>query len=233
MAIQKIAGTISQIIDLSPTAKEITLKLDKPLTFISGCFVNLFIEDEGEKFRRAFSISSVDGTHDTFTLSIRESLKGRVSPLFWKKDMLNTPIEIMGPLGLNTADKMHSKRIFLFGFGIGVGVIKSLAEHFTTKTDIESITIFTGSRNNADVMYKDFFTTLTEKDNRVSVKYIVTENDGSTDYSVGFIQNHINDLDFNNSDIYICGQEVACNALQEKAKESNPENCTFSVEAFH
>jgi len=233
MAIQNTPAMITKVTDLSPTAKEVTLTLTEPITFQAGAFVNIFMDDNGEKIRRAFSISSDDGTHDTFTLSIRESLKGRMSPMFWKKDMLGVTVTVMGPLGMNTADKMKSKRIFLFGFGIGVGVVKSLAAHFASSTQVESLTIATGSRNNADVMYTEYFNQLVANDPRIHIRYVVTEQDGTTAYPTGYIQDNIDDLDFNNADVYVCGQEVACTALQDKVKSTNPENCNFFVEAFH
>ncbi|MCF7815894.1 MAG: FAD-dependent oxidoreductase [Candidatus Pacebacteria bacterium] len=210
MNIQTIHGVIDKITDLSPTAKEITIELDSPLTFLAGAFVNLFLEDGGEKIRRAFSISSDAGTKDSLTLSIRESLQGRMSPLFWKQDMLGKSVKVMGPLGKNTADKMRGTKIFLFGFGIGVGVVKSLAAHFANRPDIESITISTGSHNNEDVMYQEYFKILSEKDARIQVRHVVSQNDGTTHFPVGYIQNYIDDMDFNNSNVYVCGQEIAC-----------------------
>jgi NAD(P)H-flavin reductase len=233
MSIQKINGVVSNVTDLSPTAKEVTITLEQPMTFIAGCFVNIFMEDQGETIRRAFSIASEDGTHTTFTLAIRHSLQGRLSPLFWQKDMIGSSVSVMGPLGLNTADKMHSKRIFLFGFGIGVGVVKSLATHFVASKTVDEITIATGSRNDDDVMYKEYFDTLAANDSRVKVRYVVSAKDGESIHPTGYIQDHIDDMDFSNADVYVCGQEIACTGLQEKVKESKPENCSFFVEDFH
>ena len=233
MSIKKINGIIQKVTDLSPTAKEVTLHLEQPLTFQAGAFVNLFLEDEGEMIRRAFSIASEDGTHDTFTLAIRQSVKGRLSPLLWEKDMVHTPISIMGPLGLNTADKMNSKRIFLFGFGIGVGVVKSLTTHFANDATIKEITVATGSRSDNDVMYKEFFDTLAKNDSRVQIRYIVSAKDNESIHRTGYIQDHIGDMDFNNSDVYVCGQEVACSGLQDTVTKMHPKNCNFFVEDFH
>jgi len=233
MNIKNLTGHITNTTDLSPTAKEVTITLTEPITFQAGAFVNLFVEDEGETIRRAFSISSDPGTHPEFTLSIRRSKDGRLSPLFWEKDMIGQPVKIMGPLGLNTADKMTSQRVFLFGFGIGVGVVKSLASHFSKQPDITSLVIMTGNRDNADVMYRDYFDELEKSDKRILVRRVVTNNDGSTDFPVGYIQDHIDDFNFDDADIYICGQGVACNALQEKIEASKPTNHHFFVEDFH
>ena len=40
-------------------------------------------------------------------------------------------------------------------------------------------------------------------------------------------------LNFDNADIYICGQEAACTALKSKIESVNPKNSTFFIEDFH
>lgn len=232
MNIKKINGTVTGITDLSATAKEVRITLAEPLEYVAGCFVNLFVEDNGELVRRAFSVSSDDSVPDSFTLSIRWLKNGRLSSLFWEKDMLGHPVEIMGPLGFNTADKIQHRRVFLAAFGIGVGVIKAVTEHLVREDNFDELTILTGSRDETDIMYKDFFDGLAARDARVRLRYIVTDT-SSEAYPKGFIQDHIDDLDFNHAAVYVCGQEVACNALQAKVAEKNPEDCAFFVEAFH
>lgn len=230
--IKKIPGVINHLTDLTPTARAITIKLDEPLSFKAGSFVNLFIEHEGTIQRRAFSLSSPEGESFEVELSIRLNPKGTISPLFWDNNILGKKVEVMGPLGLNTADKMLNKNIFLFGFGIGAGVVKSLASHFTAKTDLAKLTIMTGNRSDTDVVHLDFFTEL-EKDARVTIKHVVSNPTEANTYAVGYIQNHISDLDFNHSDVYVCGQEVACQGLIDEVKKKSPVDCNFFVEGFH
>ncbi|MFM2381940.1 MAG: hypothetical protein RLZZ76_707, partial [Candidatus Parcubacteria bacterium] len=43
MKIKKMVGTIATIVDLSPTAKDITLTLAEPIEFLPGAFINLFM----------------------------------------------------------------------------------------------------------------------------------------------------------------------------------------------
>ena len=231
--IKKITATISAVTDLSETAREVELTLSEPLEFLAGCFVNVFMKHEEKNLRRAYSISSNDRETESFSLTIRRSLKGEMSPLFWREDIVGTEVEVMGPLGLNTADKMLSKKIFLFGFGVGAGVVKSLAEHFATDDKVTELVVMTGSRTDDEVIYKDWFDALVDKTPKLKVAYIVTDPAEGSPYPKGFIQDHIAQYDFNQSDVYVCGQEVACNALQEKVKSFQPDDCKFFVEAFH
>lgn len=233
MNIKKVTGEIINIIDISKTAKEIKIKLSEPIDFISGSFVNLFMDINGEKIRRAYSISSPENIKDNITLTIRLSPSGTMTPFFWNNEMLGRHVELMGPLGLNTVDKMHSNKVFLFAFGVGGGVVKSISDYFTNIKKVEKLIIMTGSRSEDEILYKDYFNGLANKSKDISILHVVSKVEEGSNIPKGYIQDHIDGLDFNNSDIYVCGQEVACNDLINKIKLTNHINCNFFVEGFH
>lgn len=233
MKIKKFTGKIIKIIDLSPTSKEVIIRTSVPVDFIPGSFLNVFMTIDGEKVRRAFSISSSHLEQSEISLTIRLSPIGKMSPLFWKKDLTHTELELMGPLGLNTIDKMLRKKIYLFAFGVGIGVVKSIADYFNTKNDIQKIVIVTGSKFEEEVLYQEYFKELQNKSSKVIVKHTVSRPKPESTYLRGYIQDHVSEFDFDNSDIYICGQEKACLELMEKIKNKNPKDCEFFVEGFH
>lgn len=230
--IKKITATIRGVKDLTPTAREITLELSTDLDFVAGSFVNLFIKIADKVERRAFSISSSDLESGTIDISVRLNPQGKVSPIFWNEDIIGKTVEVMGPLGINTADKMLSKKIFLFGFGIGNGVVKSLASHFSHNNKTESLTIITGNRSAAEIVHLDYFTKL-EQDPKIRVEHIVSKETLGDSYKTGYIQEHLAGLDFTGSDVYVCGQEIACQELVNKITETNPLSCRFFIEGFH
>ncbi len=232
LPIKQITGTITKIRELSPTAREYTVTPSEPLPFIAGSFVNLFIAHNNKLIRRAFSISSSDQNLDAFTLSIRLSPGGELTPLLWDEDFTNKTVKLMGPLGLNTADKMLSRNVFLFGFGIGAGVVKSLAEHFVLREDTPTLTIITGNRNATEILHRDYFDELAAQHNNVTVTYVVSDK-GQEKYPNGYIQDNLAGCDFSNADVYMCGQKVACTALEAAIKTKNPTNCNFFIEDFH
>ncbi len=233
MKIKKTFGTIKNITDLSPTAKEILIDLDDSLNFIAGSFVNIFMDIDGEKVRRAYSISSNDTEHNTITVSIRLSPNGKMSPLFWNNNMIGKKIELMGPLGLNTAKKMNHKKIYLFAFGIGAGVVKSLASHFSESKLSNEVNIITGSRSEDEIIYRKYFDDLAKNNKKVKVTYVISQPKEFSQFKKGYIQNNVDGLDFSESDVYVCGQEDACNELVQKIKETLPINCDFFIEGFH
>lgn len=233
MNIKKFTGEIKNIIDLSETAKEVHIALSEPIDFLSGAFVNIFMDINGEKTRRAYSISSSSSSRGEITLSIRLSPKGLVTPLFWSKDMIGHTVELMGPLGLNTVDKMKHDRVYLFAFGVGAGVVKSVADYFANIKKVGSLVIITGSRSEEEILYKEYFNDLSKNSENISVTHVVSQLPEGATLPKGYIQDHIDGFDFNNSDVYVCGQEKACDELVQKVKLTNPDDCSFFIEGFH
>ncbi|MEK7185286.1 MAG: FAD-dependent oxidoreductase [Patescibacteria group bacterium] len=238
MKIKKLLAKIIRVTDISPTAKEVCLSLPEPIDFVAGSFVNVFMEINGEKIRRAYSISSSPKNQKEITLTIRLSPDGVMTPIFWKKDMVGETFEIMGPLGLNTVDKMRSRKIYLFAFGVGAGVVKSITHHFLDRNAsdeerVESLVIGTGSRSVYEILYREYFDGLAKRQNNISVLHVVSDSANEAGLPTGFIQDHIEHFDFNNSDVYVCGQEQACNDLVKKINSINPGTCNFFIEGFH
>jgi len=232
MKIIKTVGVVTKIVELSSSAREIHIESHDELDFIAGCFVNLFVDCNGKKERRAYSISSDANSKKKFSITVRKKIGGLVSPMFWDEDIIGKEFEIMGPLGLNTVDKMKHSKVYLFAFGVGVSVIRSVLYSLLSNDNVESVYIVTGSRNENEILYTDFFTT-TLNSKIKSVKNVVSDPIDSTYPFIGYIQNHVEEYDFNNSDIYICGMKIACNQLEETIKKHNPIDSEFFIEDFH
>lgn len=233
MSIIKTDATITALTDLSATAREITLTPAVPFPFKAGSFVNVFADVAGETLRRAYSISSTDARTDSFTISVRQTIGGKLSPLFWDKASLGRTISIMGPLGINTADKFTHSTIYLCGFGIGAGVIKAVLEHVLTQPGVTQIVLLTGSRMQSDIIYKDYFTQLAHTHPHLTFIPVVSDKTEQSEFKKGYIQDHVSGYDFNHADVYVCGQEAACNGLVDAVKATNPTDVEFFVEGFH
>jgi NAD(P)H-flavin reductase len=233
MSIKKLTGVITATTDLSPTAKEVTLTLDAPLTCLPGSFINLFMDVDGVQVRRAYSVVHTDTEKRTLTIAVRHTLTGTMTPEFWKPEIIGRAVTIMGPMGVNTADTFTHPHVFLFAFGIGAGVIRAVADYAQHSSRTTSITIVTGSRNEEDIIYKTYFDALQQKDPRISVRYVLSDPSTPQYPYTGYIQNNIDDLVYNDADIYMCGQVAACDGLMKKIQEQNPQNVTFFFEAFH
>ncbi len=230
MTIKRMNARISKLVDLSGSAREVTITLPESIDFIPGAFVNVFMEREGKKERRAYSIASSATQQRQIALAIRKGSVGGMSERFWEPSIQDVPLSIMGPLGLNTIDKIHKPRVFLFGFGIGVSVVKGLAEALLARPSLTELTIVTGSRTEDEILYKHFFDSL--HDSRVTTRFVVSRSVDPLYPYRGYIQDHVADLDFSDSSVYLCGQGSACATLQESIKASGATDVEFLVESF-
>lgn len=232
MNIKKTTGKITRITELSPTARDVEITLHETINFIAGSFVNIFMKIDEEKVRRAYSISSVSDDQNKINISVRLNPNGKMTPKFWKENILNSEIELMGPLGLNTADKMNSRKKYLFGFGIGAGVIKSLLNHFEKDKNTDEIFVILGHRSEKENIHQNYFDQIKNNSNKTKVEYIFSnpENDKS---KKGYIQDYLDQYDFSNSDVYVCGQEKACQQLIDKIMTKEPHNIKTFIEGFH
>jgi ring-1,2-phenylacetyl-CoA epoxidase subunit PaaE len=233
MPIIKTDAVITALTDLTPTARAVTFKTITPFTFHAGSFVNVFIEVNGEMLRRAYSISANDVVTGEFTISVRRTIDGKMSPLFWDESTIGKTISIMGPLGVNTVDKFTHPTVYLCAYGVGGGVIKAVLEHVLTEPRVSKIVLMTGSRTQDEILYRDYFNELAVVDNRLTVEHIISDKTEISTYKKGYIQDFVSRYDFSNSDVFVCGQEAACNGLVEAVKATNPTDVTFYVEGFH
>ncbi len=233
MTIRQMKATVREAIDISPTAREVRLSLPEPLSFMPGAFVNVFVTREGKRERRAYSISSDYRNQKEIALSIRRGASPTsLSPVFWEKGVEDLEVSIMGPLGLNTAEKINHSKVYLFGFGIGVSVIKSLAQYLLDQEDIEEVIVVLGSRSETEILYKDFFELLQEQDVRLKLRFVLSRPEDAAYPYQGYVQDHIEDYDFNDSTVYLCGQGDACVTLRAKIEAKHPENVQFLIESF-
>lgn len=89
-----------------------------------------------------------------------------------------------------------------------------------------------GSRNEEDIIHQvDFDAIATHP--KVTLRHTISNPGSNNPHLVGYIQDNLSGFDFNNADVYVCGQEAACEALVETVKKQNPQNCQYFVEGFH
>lgn len=231
MILKRMTGAITGMRDLSPSAKEVRVSLSEPLGFTPGAFVNVFMLEEGKKTRRAYSIASSQDNQKEIALMIRKGSPGGMSERFWEPNISTVPLEIMGPLGLNTADKIEHPRVFLFAFGIGVSVIKGVLHYLLSKDSVTEVTVVTGSRHENEILCKEFFEEEQRRDPRLTLRFVVSQPTDATYPWKGHIQDYIDDFSFENSSVYICGTSKACNTLKE-AIEKKSHDVQFLIEAF-
>lgn len=234
LPIKKMPGTVAGVTDLSPSAREVRVALPEDFPFEAGAFVNVFAEIGGETLRRAYTISSDGKNPREIALTVRRVIGGQLSPIFWAEGAVGQNVEIMGPLGQNTADKMRGKKVRLFGFGVGVSAVKAMAHRFADDPACEDLLIVNGSRTEEEILYREFFEKLHAARPHVvrAPRFAVTAPRAPGYPYPGYVQAHLGDVDFEGADVLVCGPRVACDALAAKIREQGPKDLNLLVESF-
>ena len=230
MTLVRLPARIAHVEDLSPTAREVRLLLPEPLSFVPGAFVNVFMEAAGKKERRAYSLASSASPSRELVLSIRKGRPGGMSEKFFEEEVEGKEVTVMGPLGLNTADKIRYPTVYLFAFGIGVSVVRALAEHLVAQPEVERLVIMTGSRTEEEILYKEYFESL--RGPKVDVRFVLSRPKDPEYPLRGYLQEHVSELPFSHATVYVCGQGSACEALVAAVKATGAEDTQFLIESF-
>lgn len=233
MPVVQTTARITAVTALSPTAREVTLALKTPMSFKAGAFVNVLVPHDPTRERRAFSIASSMGNPSTIQLAVRHIEDGAISPYFFQPDTVGREVVIMGPLGVNTVDKITRERVILVGFGIGVSVVKALVHTLVESKNVRELIILLGFRNEQEVLYGTFFTKMAARHPHVQTRIVLSSpNNPSTHPYTGYITDHLADIEFSHTSVYLCGKQVAIEAVQHVIHDSGASNVEYHVESF-
>ncbi len=228
--IKKIKTKISKIINITSEIKEFRFKLNDEFNFYSGQFVNLSTIINNIKVKRAYSICSSSNLKDEIHLCIKRVENGKLTSYLWEEDILEKEFEIMGPLGINNITKFTHNKIYLICVGVGIAPIKSIISSIIKKSSYQ-INLIYGNKFDAEIPYKLEFDELEKNNSNLKIRYVISRTE-NTKFKKGYVQNHLENFDFNDSDIFICGMEKMVDDTKKTIIKQNPNNVNFFEEKF-
>lgn len=175
--VEDYRATVTEIVDLSPTIKGVHLKLDRPMTFQAGQYIN--IELPGVDGPRAFSLANPPGKADEVELHIRLVDGGAATSYIHQQLQLGDELKLSGPYGqFFVRNSLDGDLIFIAG-GSGLSSPQSMILDLLEQGDRRQITLFQGARNLAELYNRELFERLArEHDNFSYVPALSDVNDG-------------------------------------------------------
>ncbi len=166
LPVEDFKGEVVEIKNLSPTIRGIWLKLDRPMAFQAGQYINLNLDNiEGLEIEgsRAFSIASAPSQSDLIELHIRLVPGGAATT--WIHESLNVgqTLDVTGPYGqffVRSSDDQDA--IFIAG-GSGLSSPQSMVLDMLEQGDQRQIHLFQGARNISELYNSTLFEALAEK----------------------------------------------------------------------
>jgi phenol hydroxylase P5 protein len=148
-------GTVTDIVDLSPTIKGIWFDLDRELEFQAGQYVNLRIP--GVEGTRAFSIANKPSDNRRLELHVRKVPGGAGTTWLHETLQVGDTLDISGPYGQFFVRKSDEQDAIFIAGGSGLSSPQSMILDLLEEGDSRQIYLFQGARNVAELYNRELF----------------------------------------------------------------------------
>jgi len=209
LPVQDYDGEVVRIENLTPTIRGIWLKLDRPMDFQAGQYINLEVPGiEGQS--RAFSLANSPQSGDVVELNVRIVPGGQVTTWLHENLEVGEKLKLSGPYGRFFVKKSANLPLVFMAGGSGLSSPKSMIEDLLAEGFDLPMTLVYGQRSREELYYDAEFRALAEKHaNFTYVPALSSEPEGSDWTGArGFVHEaakaHFNN-DFRGHKAYLCG----------------------------
>lgn len=156
--VRDFKGTVTEIVDLSPTIKGIHFELDDAIDFQAGQYINLNIP--GVDGSRAFSIANKPSENQKLELHVRQVPGGAGTTYLHEELKVGGELEVSGPYGQFFTRLSDPKGAIFIAGGSGLSSPQSMIMEMIEKGDPREIYLFQGARNVAELYNREIFEAL-------------------------------------------------------------------------
>jgi CDP-4-dehydro-6-deoxyglucose reductase len=200
---------VHEIIDHTPTVRELILKTETPseFSFKAGQFVMLHVpQGEAKPALRAYSIASDDRIKNGYRLLFKFVENGLASTFVWALKGGET-LNFTGPFGKVTFQEPPTEQIVLLNTGTGLSQhICYLLSKKEQYPNLKYRMLF-GVRSEKDMYYKPELDALMAEMPDFKYEFVLSRPSESWTGKKGYIQNFLPEFDYKNipTTFYMCG----------------------------
>jgi len=222
LPVQDFVGTVTRIEALTPTVKAFHLRLDAPITFQPGQYVNLAIPGLGA--RRAFSIASSPqevAATQTIELQVRRVPGGAGTTALHEQVRVGDTLALAGPYGRffvrRSAHGAAGVPLLFIAGGSGLSSPRSMVLDLLATGCPQPITLVVGQRHRAELYGHDEFLALMERNPNFNYLPVLSDEPADSPWPGlrGFAheaaQQHFQG-DFRGHKAYLCGPPAMIDA---------------------
>ncbi|MGQ0699010.1 MAG: NADH:ubiquinone reductase (Na(+)-transporting) subunit F [Panacagrimonas sp.] len=213
--VRDFPGTVSRVESLTPTIKGIWVKLDEPIRFQAGQYINLDVPTLG--ISRPFSLANAPSSGEEVELNVRIVAGGTGTAYLHQQLKVGDAIKLSGPYGRFFVRKSANLPTIFMAGGSGLSSPRSMILELLESGSDLPMTLVYGQRTRAELYYHDEFLALAEQHaNFTYVPALSTEPEGSdwTGFR-GFVHDAAKahfDNDFRGHKAYLCGPPLMIDA---------------------
>ena len=154
LPIDDFDGVVERIENLTPTIKGVWIRLDKPMQFQAGQYVNLTV---GELDARAFSLANSPSTGDLIELNIKQVPGGQITGYVHNDLKVGEHVKVVGPYGRFFTRKSAQLPLIFMAGGSGLSSPKSMIAELLEDDCTLPITLVYGARTRDELYDHDLF----------------------------------------------------------------------------
>ncbi len=215
LPVRDFDGVVTRIETLTPTIKGVWIKLDTPIRFQAGQYVNLVLP--GDIGSRAFSVASPPSEDGEVELNIRIVPGGQGTAYVHEKMQAGERVRISGPYGRFFVKKSADVPVVFMAGGSGLSSPRSMILDLLEEGFDKPIVLVYGQRSRDELYYHDAFVALAEK--HANFRYVpaLSHEPADSDWQGfrGFVHEAANpaiDNDFRGHKAYPCGPPLMIDA---------------------
>jgi NAD(P)H-flavin reductase len=200
---------VEQIIDHTPTVRELILKTETPneFNFKAGQFVMLNVpQGEAKPILRAYSIASDDRTKNGFRLLFKFVENGVASTFVWNlkgQELLN----FTGPFGKVFFQEPPTQQIVFLNTGTGLS--QHICYLLSKKEQYPNLRyrMLFGVRSEKDMYYQKELEELQKLIPDFKFEFVLSRPQGDWKGKTGYVQNFISEFEYKSipTTFYLCG----------------------------
>lgn len=218
---------------LTPDLRRLSVRLDQPIDFYAGQFMEIGVPGGHEEWR-SYSVASAPDTGPelSFVIKVIEggAFSGQLDGL-----PVGAPLRVRGPFGTGYL-RDGDRPILLVATGSGIAPILSILEHATRTGDSRHITFVYGARTAADLPGES---RIAELEQLVNLTYHPTLSGPTPDCAWAGPPARVTDVvrrqigDGSPYDAYLCGKPEMCDTVTTLLEaKGTPEETIFTDKFF-
>jgi len=168
---------VREVVQETPSTKTFRLaRRDGPLPpFRPGQYVNVFLEVEGIRTSRPYSISSAPGA-ETMDLTVRDNPGGFVAPYLLEQVGAGAALTTTGPMGTFYHEPLaHGRDLVFLAGGSGITPFMSILRRNRRSVDPLRIHLLYGSRVPGDVIFLEELESLAREEDGFQFTLVISE----------------------------------------------------------
>lgn len=215
LPVRDFDGVVTRIETLTPTIKGVWIKLDTPIRFQAGQYVNLVLP--GDIGSRAFSVASAPSEDGEVELNIRIVPGGQGTAYVHEKMQAGERVRISGPYGRFFVKKSAAVPVVFMAGGSGLSSPRSMILDLLEDGFDKPIVLVYGQRSREELYYHDAFVALAEKHPNFRYVPALSHEPAGSDWTGfrGFVHEAAKDAfdnDFRGHKAYLCGPPLMIDA---------------------